>query len=94
MECIQTMSSRIIKMRSALLAALTQLNTPGNWNHITQQIGMFSYTGLNEEQVKILVEKYHIYLLKSGRISMCGLNENNVQYVAEAINEVVKSTSA
>lgn len=47
MDSIQTMSSRILKMRQALFDHLTSLNTPGTWNHITEQIGMFSYTGLN-----------------------------------------------
>lgn len=41
------MSSRIIKMRKALRQRLEELKTPGTWEHITQQIGMFSYTGLN-----------------------------------------------
>uniref|UniRef100_A0A1I8NTU3 Aspartate aminotransferase, cytoplasmic n=1 Tax=Stomoxys calcitrans TaxID=35570 RepID=A0A1I8NTU3_STOCA len=89
MDCIKTMSGRIIKMRQALRSRLEELKTPGTWNHITQQIGMFSYTGLNEKQVRILIDEYHIYLLKTGRINMCGLNENNVNYVAEAINAAV-----
>lgn len=89
MGCIKTMSSRIISMRQALFDHLTKLGTPGTWTHITQQIGMFSYTGLNQQQVKILIEKFHIYLLSSGRINMCGLNENNVEYVAQAIHTAV-----
>lgn len=40
------MSSRILKMRELLRAALESRNCPGTWNHITDQIGMFSYTGL------------------------------------------------
>lgn len=55
MECIQTMSSRIIKMRKALYDELVALKTPGTWEHITQQIGMFSYTGLNGKHSRILV---------------------------------------
>lgn len=47
MDCIKTMSSRIITMRQKLYDLLKKLNTPGTWEHITQQIGMFSYTGLN-----------------------------------------------
>lgn len=46
MECIQVMSSRIRKMRLALFDELKKLGTPGTWNHIVDQIGMFSYTGL------------------------------------------------
>lgn len=88
-ECIKIMSSRIIRMRQALYAALTELKTPGTWDHITSQIGMFSYTGLNEQQVAFLIKEFHIYLLSSGRINMCGLNENNVAYVAEGIHKAV-----
>lgn len=47
MDCIKTMSSRIIKMREALRNYLEEMKTPGTWEHITKQIGMFSYTGLN-----------------------------------------------
>lgn len=46
-ECIKIMSSRIIKMRKLLFEELKRLETPGTWNHIIEQIGMFSYTGLN-----------------------------------------------
>ncbi len=46
-EQLQSMAHRIIDMRKALFAALTELKTPGNWNHVIDQIGMFSFTGLN-----------------------------------------------
>lgn len=55
-ECIRAMSSRIISMREGLKERLQQLGTPGTWNHITEQIGMFSYTGLTGELY------YHIFL--------------------------------
>lgn len=41
-------------------------------DEIGAQIGMFSMTGLTPAQVKVLVEKYHVYLLPSGRISVTG----------------------
>lgn len=40
------MSSRIREMRVALRRYLERIGTPGSWKHITEQIGMFSYTGL------------------------------------------------
>lgn len=83
------MSGRIIQMRKALRDKLEELKTPGDWSHITSQIGMFSYTGLNETQVAHLVKEYHIYLPKAGRISICGLNTNNVEYVAQSIFDTV-----
>lgn len=92
MDSIKTMSSRIIKMRKMLKDELESLKTPGTWNHIVDQIGMFSYTGLNMAQVTILIKEYHVYLLSSGRINMCGLNEKNVKYVAKSINEAILAT--
>jgi len=86
---IKTMSYRIIEMRQALRAALEKLDTPGGWSHITSQIGMFSYTGLNTQQAEHMIHKHHIYMLRSGRISMCGITPFNVQYVAQAIKETV-----
>jgi len=88
-DCIRTMSSRIIAMRASLRQKLEELGTPGDWSHITTQIGMFSYTGLSQEMCVFLKQEKHLYLLKSGRISMCGLTTKNVDYVAKAINEAV-----
>ena len=72
-ECIKIMSSRIIDMRSGLRKRIEDLGTPGSWRHITTQIGMFSYTGLTEEMCLFLQKEKSLYMLKSGRISMCGV---------------------
>lgn len=92
-EDLRTMSGRIIEMRKALQSKLEQLGTPGKWNHITEQIGMFSFTGLNETQVQKLREVSHVYMTKNGRISMAGLNTKNVEYFAEAVDRVVRETT-
>ncbi|KAK0392307.1 hypothetical protein NLU13_1803 [Sarocladium strictum] len=89
---LATMSQRIAKMRAELRCQLEKLGTPGTFKHITAQIGMFAYTGLTEEQVGLLKSKWHIYMLASGRMSVSGLNTGNVQYVAKAIDDVVRST--
>jgi len=85
------MSGRIIKMRQLLREQLEKLKTPGTWNHVTDQIGMFSYTGLTPTQVEAIISKHHIYMLKNGRISMAGLNTKNVEYVARAMDDVVRN---
>ena len=97
-EDLRTMSGRIIEMRKALKSKLDEMGTPGmgkdgSWNHITDQIGMFSFTELNEDQVRRLREKFHVYMTKNGRISMAGLNTNNVEYFAKAVDSVVRETS-
>jgi aspartate aminotransferase len=84
------MSDRILSMRTALKKAIEAKGTPGTWNHITDQIGMFSYTGLTTSQVERMVNEFHIYMTKDGRISVAGLNPGNVNYVAECIDKVVR----
>ena len=58
--CIKTMADRIIAMRKGLQERLEKLGTPGSWKHITEQIGMFSFTGLSpgikfNAHVKVLI---------------------------------------
>lgn len=57
-ENSQLMSKRIKSARKLLYAELFRLNTPGCWNHIIDQIGMFSYTGLNGMLIVILFINY------------------------------------
>lgn len=52
-------------------------------------IGRIAYTALSREHVERLRNEFRIYLLPSGRVSLRGMNEGNVEYVARAINEVV-----
>ena len=87
---LRTMSGRIIDMRKAVREKLEELGTPGSWKHITEQIGMFSFTGLNEKQVSKLREDAHVYMTKNGRISMAGLNTGNVDYFVKAVDKVVR----
>lgn len=87
---LRTMSGRIIEMRKVLREELERLQTPGTWDHITDQIGMFSFTGLTPAQVCELRSKWHVYMGETGRISMAGLNAGNVKYFAEAVDDVVR----
>lgn len=86
---LAAMSGRMKTMRNALYDELVRLGTPGDWSHIIEQTGMFSYTGLTEVQVAILQEDYHVYMLPTGRASLSGLTTKNVDYAARAIHAVV-----
>jgi len=87
---LKEMAERIKQVRRDLQAGLEQKKTPGNWEHITNQIGMFSYTGLTETQCDNLIKDHAIYLLRSGRISLAGLNKNNLPYMINAVDAVVR----
>lgn len=91
MREMKSMADRIADMRARLLSELKRLGTPGTWEHITSQIGMFSYTGLSPTQVAHMTRVHHVYLLSSGRISMAGINSGNVARLAAAIDDAVRS---
>ena len=61
-----------------------------DWSFIQEQIGMFCYSGLSEDQVRQLQSEHAIYMTKDGRISMVSLTPDNVGYVCKAIHEVTK----
>lgn len=92
-EDLVTMSLRIIKMRQELRRRLQELGTPGTWDHITNQTGMFSFTGMTPEMVSRLEKVHGVYLVGSGRASVAGLNDGNVAKVAEAMDEVIRHCS-
>lgn len=85
---VKLMANRIISMRTALRGRLEELGSKKSWNHITDQIGMFCYTGLTPEQVDRLAQEFHIYLTRDGRVSMAGISSTNVSYLAESIHKV------
>lgn len=88
---LKAMAERIISMRKKLFDALQVKGTPGDWSHIIKQIGMFTFTGLNTEQVAFMTKEYHIYMTSDGRISMAGLSSRTVPHLADAIHAAVTS---
>lgn len=86
---VEAMRTRILAMRHTLVGALKETLPGRDFDYLTTQRGMFSYTGLSAAQVDRLREEFGIYLVRSGRICVAGLNEGNVGRVAEAFAKVM-----
>ncbi|WP_353094064.1 aminotransferase class I/II-fold pyridoxal phosphate-dependent enzyme, partial [Methylibium sp.] len=86
---LAAMRERILAMRRALHAALTARLPGRDFGYFLSQRGMFSYTGLSAAQVDLLRERHAVYLVRSGRVCVAGLNTGNVQTVAEAMAAVM-----
>ncbi|KAL7134764.1 hypothetical protein ABFS83_11G047700 [Erythranthe nasuta] len=86
---LKAMADRIISMRQQLFDALQSKGTPGDWSHIVKQIGMFTFTGLNTNQVAFMTKEYHVYMTSDGRISMAGLSLRTIPHLADAIHAAV-----
>jgi len=82
------MRQRIKAMRIALVAKLQAAGVKGDLSFITTQQGMFSYSGLNAQQMQRLRSEFGIYGVDSGRICVAALNQNNLDAVAKAIAAV------
>jgi aspartate aminotransferase len=87
---VKGMADRIIDMRSQLKARLAKEGSTRNWAHITDQIGMFCFTGMTPEQVDKLAKEHSIYLTRDGRVAIVGITSKNVDYLAKAIHTVTK----
>ena len=86
---LAAMRTRILAMRKSLRGVL-QAKVPGrNFDYFLSQRGMFSYTGLSAVQVDRLRDEFAVYLVRSGRICVAGLNSGNVERTAAAMAAVM-----
>jgi aromatic-amino-acid transaminase len=87
-EELAGMRVRIKEMRVQLLANLKTAGVKQDMSFITQQKGMFSYSGLSKEQMQRLRSEFGIYGVDSGRICVAALNSKNIDAVVSAIVKV------
>ncbi len=86
---LAAMRQRIAAMRQALHDRLQALVPGQDIGYLLSQRGMFSYTGLSAAQVDRLRDQHAVYLIRSGRICVAGLNTGNLGRTAEALAAVL-----
>ena len=86
---VKAMRDRINEMRTSLVDSLEQRGVKRDFSFIARQRGMFSFSGLNKEQVDTLREEYSIYIVGSGRINVAGITNQNMDRLCAAIAEVL-----
>jgi aromatic-amino-acid transaminase len=87
---VTDMRERIKSMRTKLKQVLQQRLPEISADYFVTQRGMFSYTGISADEVDVLREEKGVYLVRSGRMCVAGLNDGNIGYVAESIADVLK----
>ena len=83
------MRDRIRAMRHRLHAVLSAKLPGRDFDYFITQRGMFSYTGLSPQQADRLREEHAVYVLRSGRMCVAGLNSANVEATAVAMAAVL-----
>lgn len=86
---LDVVRERINGLRALLVAKLSERNLPRDFSFIADERGMFSFLGITRDQVIRLREEFHVYMLESSRINLAGINQANVDYVADSIVAVL-----
>jgi aromatic-amino-acid transaminase len=86
---LSEMRVRIKAMRQKLVDGLKAAGVKQDMSFITTQIGMFSYSGLNKDQMMRLRSEFGVYGTDTGRMCVAALNSKNIDYVCQAIAKVV-----
>ena len=81
--------TRINGLRSFIVEKFKEHNVPGNFDFIAKQNGMFSFLGISKEAIQTLKDEYSIYIVGSSRINVAGVNDNNADYLAKALADVL-----
>jgi len=83
------MRVRIKQMRGALVERLKAAGVKQDMSFITDQIGMFSYSGLSKDQMVRLRSEFGVYGTDTGRMCVAALNTKNIDYVCQSIAKVM-----
>ncbi len=86
---LAAMRTRMLAMRQKLHGVLSAKLPGRDFGYFFSQRGMFSYTGLSAAQVDRLREEFAVYLIRSGRLCVAGLNNGNVEATATAMAAVM-----
>jgi aspartate aminotransferase len=91
---VRDIRERINGMRTLFVQTLADVGIVRDFSFVARQRGMFSFSGLNPEQVRLLRDEHAIYIVGSGRINVAGMTADNVRPLCEAIAAVLEQTSA
>lgn len=86
---VAEMRDRINGLRDLFSSAMQSRLGSNRFDFVKRQKGMFSFLGLSEAEVLRLRSQYAIYMLSSSRASIAGFNSTNLDYVCDAIAQVV-----
>ncbi len=86
---VVAMRERILAMRQRLYDVICTRLPDRDFSYFLTQRGMFSYTGLSPIQCDRLKDEHAVYILRSGRMCVAGLNNGNVEATATAMVDVL-----
>ncbi len=86
---LTAMRNRMNDLRSLFVRKMTEKGSPVDFSFIEKQFGMFSFLGINGDQIKRLRDDYAIYIVGSSRINVAGISESGIDYLTDALVKVL-----
>ncbi len=86
---LEGMRNRIAAVRNDFVDRLSAKGVDRDFSFIKQQNGMFSFSGLSDEHVAALRDRFSIYIVKGGRINVAGITPSNIDYLCDAVATVL-----
>ena len=86
---LENMRKGMLDLRKLLSTELKRKTKSDRFNFIAEHRGMFSRLGLTEDNVKILRERFGIYMVSDSRINIAGLHAENIDFLASSISEII-----
>ena len=87
---LDEMRNRINGLRTLIKESLAAKGIDQDFSFIDRQNGMFSFLGINKEQIERLQKEYSIYIVGSSRVNVAGISDANIDYFANAVADVCK----
>lgn len=87
---LDEMRNRINGLRTLIKESLAAKGIEQDFSFIDRQNGMFSFLGINKEQIERLQKEYSIYIVGSSRVNVAGISDANIDYFANAVSDVCK----
>jgi len=84
------MRDRINGLRTQFVQRLAQAGVDQDFSFIEKEKGMFSFLGVNKEQIQSLINDYSIYLVNSSRINVASINDDNIDYLVNSVAAVLQ----
>lgn len=87
---LDEMRNRINGLRTLIKESLAAKGIEQDFSFIDRQNGMFSFLGINKEQIERLQKEYSIYIVGSSRVNVAGISDANIDYFANAVADICK----
>ncbi|WP_108124674.1 aromatic amino acid transaminase [Saccharospirillum mangrovi] len=81
---LAAMNQRINRLRTQLTQTFREQSDSDRFDYFSEHRGMFSVTGLSNDQIAALRDEHGLYIVGGGRVNVAGMKERDIPTVVKA----------